>query len=61
MINLKPLNKYIKKENFKMETLKDVRATLKPGDLGAIVDLTDPYFHVKIHMKSLKYLQFIFE
>ena len=44
-----------------METLKDVRATLKPGDLGAIVDLTDPYFHVKIHMKSRKYLQFIFE
>ena len=61
VINLKPLNKFIKKENFKMETLKDVRATLKPGDFGATVDLTDAYFHVKIHKKSRRYLRFIFE
>ena len=61
VINLKPLNKYIYKESFKMETLKDVRATLQPGDYGATVDLTDAYFHVKIHRKSRKYLRFIFE
>ena len=61
VINLKPLNKYISKESFKMETLKDVRATVNPGDYGATVDLTDAYFHVKIHKNSRKFLRFIFE
>ena len=61
IINLKPLNKYIHKENFKMDTLKDVRCLLQPGDYGATVDLTDAYFHIRIHKKSRKYLRFIFE
>ena len=61
IINLKPLNKYINKEKFRMDTLKDVRSVLQPGHYGATVDLTDAYFHIRIHKDSRKYLRFIFE
>ena len=42
-----------------METVKDVRSLLKPGDYGAVVDLTDAYYTVKLHKESRKYCRFI--
>ena len=61
IINLKPLNKYVKKETFKMEGLNDVKNILSRGCFGAIVDLSDAYYHVKLHQKSRKYTRFIFQ
>ena len=52
MINLKPLNEFVTKETFHMETSKDVRSLLKPGDYCAVVDLTDAYYMVKLHKES---------
>ena len=52
VINLKPLNEHVHKETFRMETSRDVRALLKPGDFGAIIDLTDAYYTVKLHEDS---------
>ena len=42
-----------------METARDVRSLLKPGDFGAVVDLTDAYYTVKLHKDSMKYCRFI--
>ena len=61
IINLKPLNQYVKKASFRMEGVKDVKNILAPGMFGAIVDLSDAYYHVSLHKKSRKYTRFIFE
>ena len=56
VINLKPLNKLMVKTSFKMETLKKVRSALRPGMYGTTLDLSDAYYHIKIHKSSRKYL-----
>merc|ERR1711954_159312 len=59
VINMKPLNEHIAKETFCMETSRDVRSLLSPGDFGAVIDLTDAYYTVKLHEDSCKYCRFI--
>ena len=61
IINLKPINKFVKKEKFKMDTTKDVRSVLEKGCYAGIVDLTDAYYTVSLHKDSRKYCRFIFE
>ena len=46
VINLKPLNKFVFKRSFRMETIKSVRNALRPGMWGASIDLKDAYYHV---------------
>ena len=60
IINMKPLNQFIDKKSFKMEGLKDVKYMLKPGCYDAVIDLSDAYYHIKLHEKSRKYTRFIF-
>ena len=59
VINLKPLNEFVAKESFRMETARDVRSLLEPQDFGAVVDLTDAYYTVKLHVDSRKYCCFM--
>ena len=61
VINLKPLNKYVVKQTFRMETLKKVRSALRPGMWATTLDLSDAYYHVSIHKKSRRYLRFILD
>ena len=61
VINMKPLNEFVLKESFRMETVKDVRSLLKPGDFGAVIDLTDAYYTVKLHKDSRRYCRFIID
>ena len=61
VINLKPLNKLMVKTSFKIETLKKVRSALRPGMYGTTLDLSDAYYHTKIHKSSRKYLRFILD
>lgn len=61
IINLKPLNEYIKKESFKMEGLRDVKTLVTPQCYGGVADISDAYYHVPISKKSRKYTRFIFE
>ena len=61
VINMKPLNEHVLKETFRMETSRDVRSLLKPGDFGAVIDLTDAYYTVKLHQDSRKYCRFIID
>ena len=56
VIDLSLLNRYIKKQSFKMETVKSVRQSIMNNDWAVSIDLTDAYCHV-----PRKYLRFIHE
>ena len=58
VINLRPLNQYLWKRSFKMEHLRVVIATLKPGIWAISIDLADAYFHVPIRPIHHKFLRF---
>ena len=70
-MNLKELNKNVEYFHFKVETLKNASALVKPIVLVFLfvclfsfffffcsLDLTDAYFSVHVNNSSLKYLQF---
>ena len=59
IIDLSLLNRYIKKQAFKMETVKLVRQAMRLNDWAVSIDLTDAYLHVPIHHQSRKYLCFV--
>ena len=61
IIDLSLLNRYIKKQSFKMETVKSVRQAMRLNDWAVSIDLTDAYLHVPIHHQSRKYLCFVHE
>ena len=44
VINLKALNRFVLKENFKMEGIHTVKDLLRQGDWLAKVDLKDSFF-----------------
>lgn len=52
ILNLRKLNKFIKNQHFKMETLKSVIQSLNTGDWAFSIDLSDAYLHVPIHAES---------
>ena len=58
IINLKPLNRYLKKTHFKMDTLSKVLNLVKTGDWAISLDLKDAYLHVPIFHTHRKYLRF---
>jgi hypothetical protein len=61
VINLKPLNMYLKKTHFKMDTMKKVLNLVRKGDWAFSLDLKDAYFHIPIHKKHRKYLRFCYK
>lgn len=58
IINLRPLNRYLKKQHFKMDTLNKVLNVVKPMDWAISIDLTDAYLHIPIFLKHRKFLRF---
>ena len=58
VLNLRPLNQYLKTKHFKMDTLSKVLNLVKKGDWGISIDLKDAYFHILIHPAHRKYLRF---
>ena len=61
ILNLKPFNRNIKRERFKMETLQSIISLMQPGVWLASVDLKDAYFHVPINRAHWKYLRFVLD
>lgn len=51
IINLRPLNWYLKKQHFKMDTLNKVFNVVKPMDWAISIDLTDAYLYIPIFLK----------
>lgn len=56
IINLRPLNRYLKKQHFKMDTLNKVLNVVKPKHWAISIDLTDAFLHVPIFLKHWKIL-----
>lgn len=59
IIDMRRLNKCIKKKKFRMQGIKDVTSALKPHMYGAVIDISDAYYHVPIRKGARKYTRFI--
>ena len=58
VLDLSPLNAFLRKIPFRMETPASVRTAVREGDWATSVDLSDAYFHVLMHPSDRKYLRF---
>lgn len=58
IVNLKPLNCFIRYEHFKMENLDSARLILRKGDWMAKLDLKDAYLTVPVRPSHQKFLRF---
>jgi hypothetical protein len=58
ILNLKPLNKFIKPTKFRMETLATVMKAQIGQQWATSLDLKDAYLHVPIHPSHFKWLRF---
>ena len=61
VIDLSPLNGFVRQTSFKMETAASVLLSVREGDFLASVDLKDTYFQIPIHRSSRKLLRFTSE
>ncbi len=61
ILDLRPINKALCKRPFRMITLKQILAQIRPGDWFASVDLKDVYFHIQIAPHHRRFLRFAFE
>ena len=59
ILNLKPLNKFIRYEYFKMENMVNVLGLIQKDCYMASIDLKDAYFTVNFDPKFRKYLRFV--
>ena len=61
IINLKRLNKYLRKISFRMDTVHKLRLWLREGYSMASIDLKDAYFSVPVAKDAYTFLGFSFE
>ncbi|XDV15183.1 hypothetical protein PO909_015313 [Leuciscus waleckii] len=61
ILDLRPINRALHKRAFRMTTLKQILAQIRPGDWFASVDLKDAYFHIQIATRHRRFLRFAFE
>ena len=60
ILNVRPLNQFLLKKHFRMETLNTVLKAIQPGDWGVVLDLKDAYHHIGIALEHRKFLRFHF-
>ena len=58
VLDLSPLNRFLARKRFKMETPRSFRESLQHGDWVASLDLTKAYFHALIHTRDRKWPRF---
>jgi hypothetical protein len=61
IFNMKPLNKHVLKESFRMESPISIAETMSPGAWACSLDLSDAYLHVPMHESIQKFLRFTLE
>ena len=59
VLDLSPLNVFLKKCPFRMDTLVSVRDAVRVGDWATSIDLSDAYFHILIRSPFRKWLRFV--
>ncbi|KAL8609039.1 hypothetical protein ACOMHN_065265 [Nucella lapillus] len=59
IMDLSPLNKFIRDIKFRMESTSSIRESIRSGDWAASIDLKDAYFHINIAQAHRKYLRFV--
>ena len=59
VIDLSPLNGFIRQTPFKMETAATVLSSVRKGDFMASIDLKDAYFQIPVHRNYRKFLRFV--
>ena len=58
IVNLRSLNKQIKKRCYRLPTIRNLRLALNQGDWMAKIDIEDAYFHALVHPSLRPYLAF---
>lgn len=58
VINLRPLNRYLRKQHCKMDCLSKVLNLVQHGDWAISFDLADAYLQIPIHVKFRKFVRF---
>ena len=58
ILNLKPLNRFIRPQKFRMQTLASVLRCPIKDQWAASLDLKDAYLHIPIHRDDRKWLRF---
>jgi hypothetical protein len=61
IINLKPLNQFIRPVRFRMESLSTVLKADIKGKWATTLDLKDAYLHVPIHPNHFRWLRFMID
>ncbi len=61
ILDLRPINRALCKRPFRMITLKQILAQIRPGDWFASVDLKEAYFHIQIAPYHRRFLRLAFE
>ncbi|XP_032363038.1 LOW QUALITY PROTEIN: uncharacterized protein LOC116675032 [Etheostoma spectabile] len=61
ILDLRALNKYLRKYKFRMLTHASLLRLVRRGDWFTSVDLKDAYFHIAIYPPHRKYLRFAFQ
>ena len=58
ILDLAPLNTYLRKIKFKMDSPQTIRKEVKLGDWACSLDLKDAYYHIQINKNDRKWLRF---
>ena len=61
ILDLRQLNKHLRKINFKMLTTESLLNTARAGDWSCSIDINDAFLHVPIYPPHRKFLRFAFE
>ena len=58
VFNLKNLNRWVRSEHFKMESIQLAKSLVQEKDFMITIDLKDAYFMIPIHYADRKFLRF---
>ena len=58
ILDLSPLNKFLKEVKFQMDSPDSIRRAIQRGDWATSLDLKDAYYHVSIAPIDRKWLRF---
>lgn len=61
ILDLRVLNKHLRKYTFRMLTHKTLCRSIHTGDWFVTIDLSDAYFHIAIYPPHRKYLRFAYQ